>query len=257
MNRELYTKHQLSILDGEIPFEQVQASNYTRIIKIAEANDDTEVLGHVRPLLAEKRKRFREKRRAENRQYYAEHREACNEYTKTYYREHIKPERGPYTSRQLAIIRNEISYENTTAADYTRIRRIASKLGNFALANLMDDLISEKRRDQKEKNIQATLDRYYKKLYDNADDKEKMFTLWEMKVLNGEISCSKTNMKQLNVISRKARMIGNPEYIEAIEYAIALKKDPKSIYITMDPVEAWRIIESHTIFPIRHPSEWV
>ena len=135
MNRDLYSELQLKILDGEIPFEEIMAANYTRIIKIAEANDEKDVVELVRPLLDEKKRRFREKRRAESRQYYADHCEVYRERNRARYMTQYEGDNGSYTKRQVAIIRGELPFKDVTISDYIRIRERAEAVGNSLLSS--------------------------------------------------------------------------------------------------------------------------
>lgn len=223
MNRDLYSELQLKILDGEIPFEEIMAANYTRIIKIAEANDEKDVVELVRPLLDEKKRRFREKRRAESRQYYADHCEVYRERNKARYMAQYEGDDGLYTKRQIAIIRGELPFKDVTMFDYHNIRERAEAVGNSLLVEFIDSLIVAKTLENKNKINAYARKHYLRKRFREAEDKETIFSAREMKILNGEVSGLELGMRQLERLRIKTELVGNPQYIDTVASLIEQK----------------------------------
>ena len=218
MNRDLYSELQL-----KIPFEEIMAANYTRIIKIAEANDEKDVVELVRPLLDEKKRRFREKRRAESRQYYADHCEVYRERNRARYMTQYEGDNGSYTKRQVAIIRGELPFKDVTISDYIRIRERAEAVGNSLLAEFMDSLIAAKTLENKNKINAYARKHYLRKRFREAEDKEAIFSEREMKILNGEVSGLELGMRQLDRLRTKTELVGNPQYIDIVASLIEQK----------------------------------
>lgn len=227
MNRVLYTKHQLEILDGKLSFNDVRASDYTRIVKIAELNHETDVLGFVRPLLEKKKDLQAERRITTNKKYYEKNKEKLSKIRSS------KASAKLYTPRQKAILEGAISYDEASVADYKRILKTAEQNGDAAKSKSIAALITRKEQEKAENIQRKNSDIYYRTLIKEKNGADSLFTQREISILNGEIEFSHVTDQQLDKIIKKAKSIKAENIVSAAELIRTLKNDPRSIYIQM------------------------
>ncbi len=227
MNRDLYTKHQLEILDGKLSFDDVRASDYTRIVKIAEPNQETDVLGFARPLLEKKKALQAESRIATNKKYYEKNKEKLGKIRSA------KANAKLYTPRQKAILEGTISYDEASVADYKRILKTAEQNGDAAKSKFITALIARKEQEKVENIQRKNSDIYYRTLIKEKNGADSLFTQREISILNGEIEFSHVTDQQLDKIIKKAKSIKAENIVSAAELIRTLKNDPRSIYIQM------------------------
>lgn len=228
MNGE-YSKLQTDIINGAIPLDEATQNSLTRIMRIAEAAGDEDVIEMIKPVLAER---------------------TAEKYIRS------ARVRTEYTDREKAILRGDVSYEDATGYEYRAILNVAKRINDIEIVRHMETLLQEKRADYLEHNKQATIDRYYQKLYDSAIDKEKILAPWERKLLHETFDYANNDIAVLKRILRKARMIGNEEDIELAETLVALKENRFKRYVTTDRNEARQIIKANTWFPVPGPGTY-
>ena len=227
MNRDLYTKHQLEILDGKLSFDDVRASDYTRIVKIAEPNQENDVLGFARPLLEKKKDLQAERRIATNKKYYEKNKEKLGKIRSA------KANAKLYTPRQKAILEGAISYDEASVADYKRILKTAEQNGDAATSKSIAVLIARKKKEKAENIQRKNSDIYYRTLIKEKNGTDSLFTQREISILNGEIEFSHVTDQQLDKIIKKAKSIKAENIVSAAGLIRTLKNDPRSIYIQM------------------------
>ena len=170
--------------------------------------------------------------------------------------DHVKPrsERG-YNERQYKIITGEIPYEETSGHDYRWIKEKAIELGDYSIAERMDILQKEKKKDYIPINRENSSRRYYES-HPDANDTRNIFTFWELDILEGRRDYAKYSAKQLKHLYDKAVRIGNEDYTNIANMLYILRSTPMSAMIIQDPYEARQILDDLTFFPISWPERW-
>lgn len=168
-----------------------------------------------------------------------------------------------YTERQKLIITGCIPYEEFSAADCTRILRIAREKGDRQVINAIENLLFDKQEDAREarnenalknyyKNKEAILEKAHEKYIESLGDNLEL-TKREMKLIDMTGDVSEYSIKELNFLKRKVTKMGNERYIHIVDMQIELKNNPYMFYPTRD--EAISILKSLPRCPIKLMSE--
>ena len=119
MNGE-YSKLQTDIINGAIPLDEATQNSLTRIMRIAEAAGDEDVIEMIKPVLAERK---------------------AEKYIRS------ARVRTEYTDREKAILRGDVSYEDATGYEYRAILNVAKRINDIEIVRHMETLLQEKRAD--------------------------------------------------------------------------------------------------------------
>lgn len=244
-----YTAKQSMFLRGEISIDEVDGRFFRFLLERAKANNDKDTIETAQALLnycqEEAKQRNCERARERTR---------C-----IYHGEEIawkQPKSTEYTERQKQIARNEIPLDKLHGNELASLCKKARANGDSELADMIYDLILERREDEKAKRLKHLYDRKATVYYDDKFEGRDYLTSWEEAVLNNDADPEECSTKHLEHILDIVKKENNEKYIKTAERMVAYRHDPTVCYITHNTEEALRIIEQVIGLPIRRKNTW-
>lgn len=261
----VFTQHQQDIIDGKIPYEEVRNSDYGLILRKAERLGRTDVIELIRPLSERKAAEYKIHRKEQRQQDYQDRKNGIPVKKRKYTYHHKgmpyitkrKADADEYTERQKAIIRGEISFEDTHGNEYLAIERKARKKGDIAVIELVHELIAEKRADYIERNRQKAREYYREHGYDPDSNyhKRRKLSHWERGVLYGVVDLDMCPQDHLRHIIDVCRLTEDDVHLALAEQLLLYKTKPASVY-KYHGREALEAIRQLTFMPIPEPKNW-
>ena len=265
MNNYSYSQYKADILSGRIPAESLSTRTLNRLFRDAVAIGDQEMAALIEPLTIERKEAVKDRKRKRSLAYY-------HDVVKPYRDAHIdgqtalapiNTEKTEYTERQLKIIRGEIPYEEASTRDYNTISAVALNREDFDLASRMEDLAREKHADAVERNRENARKRSEAKKAGSItphstenDELRSYFKKWERDIIESRVDPWDYELEVLENILTVAMNAQDETAVRVMEFLIAERIDPSSVYTVKTKEEAAAVIEKLTIFPIRRPDGW-
>ena len=261
-----YSQCKADILSGRIPAESFSTRTLNRMLQDAIAIGDQEMAALIEPLTIERKEAVKERNRKRALDHY-------HNVARPFREAHkddqtalapINTEKTEYTKRQIKIIRGEIPYEEARTRDYNTISAIALNREDFDLASRMEDLAREKHSDAVERNRENARKRYAEVKNTRSatprstenDESRTYFKRWERDIIESHADPWDYELEVLEQILKVARNAGDETAVRIMEFLIAERTDPSSVYTVKSKEEAVEAIEKLTIFPIRRPDDW-
>ncbi len=245
-----YTKRQSQFLRGEITLDEVDGRFYKGLLKHAVAINDTERIVVAKELLADAKKEVEER----NRERARIRGQNIHNGLEIVYRQ---PKSLEYTERQKMIIRNEIPTEKVHANELIHIMQKAKAVGDIELADLVWNIIKERREESIEKSQQSFNLLLERKQKDTAfNEKNLHLTKWEINVLQSKVDDRECSIEHLYHIRDVAKLNNDEENLKLAELFIQYRLHPETVYRTQNKDEAMNNIERIIGLPIRRPKDW-
>ena len=246
-----YTEKQLKIISGEIPLDTIDGYTAVWLYKKAVANGDTELATKV----LDRKEQLKEEARKKNIERVVK--------SHTLRKEEIfqwkQPKSKDYTKHHKQIIRGEIPFDKVHTNELIAIYQKARNNKDDALADLMFDEISERRRkaNQKEKSNKKRRDKL-RQFLDGFDDYDPNIPLsqFTQALLKGAVDIFECPEEEIVKLIEQLAELNDEKNLKIAHQLLSYKQDITILYPTKDHWEAIDKIEELLQLPIRRPKDW-
>lgn len=237
-----YSKLMLAAINGDKPAEELSHGTLYTLLKIAQANGDTEIIERIRPVYQRKIDERRERQNTKSLERYGSYSDKnTHEQTGPYI-----PQSQRFSDIQQAIIDDIIPIDDVSTKDLGRLIEKARRLGCQDVVDRFEPIRATRKAEYKEVLRQRRRQEYLDKKNGIPVKKRKYtyhregapyisrkrpenneYTDRQKAILRGEIPFEETHGNEYVAIERKARKKGDIEVLELVQTLAAEKRADK------------------------------